>query len=129
MAKSQKEVTGWIGFAGFVMILAGVSGIFEGLTAIVRSSFYAVVPNTLFNASVPTWGWIHLVLSVFVLLAGFAVLSGKMWGRMVGVVFALLSAITYMAFIPYYPIWSCLIIAMDVVVIYALFVHGDELDG
>lgn len=118
---------GWIGFAAFMMLLSGFLGLFDALTALVKGTFYAVTPNYLITFDVHTWGWIHLILSVVVLLAAGAVLAGKLWGRIVGSLMALLSALAWMAFIPHYPIWSLLIIALDVTVIYALLVHGDDL--
>lgn len=129
MAK-QKEVTGWtgwVGFAAFMMMLVGFMGIFEGLTAILKDNFYLVTNNYLINVDVTTWGWVHLILSLIIVLAAFAVLSGKVWGRAIGVLLALISAVVNMAWIPYYPWWSILIVTVNVVVIYALVVHGDEL--
>ena len=129
MAK-QKEVTGWtgwVGFAAFMMLLSGLFGIFDGLTAIVKNDFYVVTKNYLINVNISTWGWVHLIVSIIVILAALAVLNGRVWGRAVGVIMALLSALAYMAFIPYYPIWSILIIVVDILIIYALIVHGDEL--
>lgn len=119
--------TGWIGFAAFMMLLSGFLGLFDALTAIVKDQFFVVTPNYLVTVDVSTWGWIHLVISIVILLAAGAVLAGKLWGRIVGSVMALLSALAWMAFIPYYPIWSLVIIALDVTVIYALLVHGDAL--
>ncbi len=125
--KTNESWTGWVGFAAFMMLLSGFLGIFDALTALVKGSFYVTTPNYLINVNLTTWGWVHLILSVVVLLAAGAVLAGKMWGRVVGALMALLSALAWMAFIPYYPIWSLLIIALDVTVIYALLVHGDAL--
>lgn len=130
MATKGKEVTGWAGwvaFAAFMMILAGLFQAIVGLTAIVRDSFYVVSPNYLLHINISTWGWIHFLWSLVVILAGFGLLSGKMWARVVGVIVASLSALVNMYYIPYYPIWSLLIIVVDFLVIWALVVHGDEL--
>jgi len=129
MAKKQ-EVTGWagwVGFASFMMMLGGFFGVLVGLTAIIRDQFFVVTPNALFTVNVKSWGWVHLILSIIIIAAGYAVLNGKVWARTVGVILAFLSALANMLFIPYYPIWSLLIIAVDVAVIYALIVHGGEL--
>jgi hypothetical protein len=75
---------------------------------------------------VTSWGWIHLIGGVVVALAGFFVFSGALWARSIGIVLAGLSAIANFLFIPYYPFWSLLMIALDVFVIWALAVHGRE---
>ncbi len=85
-----------------------------------------VAPNHVFEFDTTSWGWIHLIAGIVVLLAGFGVLAGQTWARVVGIMVATLSAIANFMFIPYYPIWSILIIALDVFVIWALAVHGRE---
>lgn len=130
MAKTNNEVTGWVGwvaFAAFMMILGGVFQAFVGLTAIAKDSFFVAAPNYLITFDVTTWGWIHLVVSLLIIAAGAAVLRGKVWGRSIGVVLVLASALANLAFIPYYPLWSVMIIVIDVLVAYALIVHGGEL--
>jgi hypothetical protein len=128
MAKRiNKHMNGWIGFAGFVMIIDGFFGIFEGLNAVYRSTFYTPDPNALFNLSMHTLGWTHLLFSALILIAGFAVLLEKSWGKTLGIFFALLSSLAYMAFIPYYSVWSILIIVIDILVIYALIVPDESL--
>jgi hypothetical protein len=97
-----------------------------GLVGIVNDTFYAVTRPYVFQFNVTTWGWIHLIVGVVVALAGWALLVGQTWGRVVGIVVALLSAVSNFMFIPRYPIWSLLIIALDVFVIWALAAHGRE---
>jgi hypothetical protein len=80
------------------------------------------VVNVNFNA----WGWTHLIIGVVAILTGLGVLAGNTVARIVGVAVAVLSAIVNLGFISAYPVWSTLIIALDVVVIYAIIVHGDE---
>jgi hypothetical protein len=94
----------------------------------VQGRFYVVRPNGLVvNVDYTAWGWTHLLLGVLLIAAGYAVFSGRVWGRTLGVIAALLSAIVNFAFIPAYPVWSILIITVDVLVIYALIAHGGEL--
>jgi hypothetical protein len=129
-AREPAEVSGWaVGFTVFaatMMILAGGFQAFAGLVAIFKDNFYRVTPNYLINVDVTTWGWIHLILGVIVLLGGFAVLGGRTWGRVVGVTLAVLSAISNFLFIPYYPLWSLVVIALNVFVIWALTAHGRD---
>ena len=117
---------GFIVFAAVMMIMSGVFQALAGLIAIFENEFYVAARKYLFEFDVTSWGWIHLILGVIVALAGFSLLSGATWARVVGITLAVLSAIANFAFIPYYPIWSLLIIALDVFVIWSLAVHGGK---
>ena len=123
--------TGWVGllvFAAIMMILVGAFQLIDGLIALFNDELYVVRPNGLvINVDYTAWGWTHLLLGVLLIAAGYAVFSGKVWGRTLGVIAALLSAIVNFAFIPAYPVWSRIIITVDVLVIYALIAHGGEL--
>jgi hypothetical protein len=119
---------GWLAFAGIMMILVGAFQAIDGLIALFNDELYVVRPSGLVvNVDYTAWGWTHLLLGVLLIAAGYAVFSGRVWGRTVGVIAALLSAIVNFAFIPAYPVWSILIITVDVLVIYALIAHGGEL--
>lgn len=115
---------GFIVFAGIMMIIVGVFHLAEGLAAIIENKFFVVTADYLYAVDVTSWGWIHLIGGIVVLLAGFAVFSGRLWALALGVVLAALSAIANFLFLPFYPLWSLLIIALDVFVIWALSVHG-----
>jgi hypothetical protein len=117
---------GFILFAAIMMIMAGVFQAFAGLVALFENEFYVATRNYLFKFDATAWGWIHLVLGVLVVLAGWGLLSGRTWARVVGITLAVLSAIANFAFIPYYPFWSLLIIALDIFVIWALAAHGRD---
>jgi len=120
--------TGWVAFAGFMMILVGSFQAVEGLVAIFDDGFYRVTDSGLVvNVDYTVWGWVHLLLGVLIIASGAGVLAGNTAARVVAVVLAGLSALVNLAFIEAYPVWSILIIAMDVVVIYAVTVHGGEL--
>jgi hypothetical protein len=122
--------TGWIGwvyFAGVMMIMLGAFQAIAGLVALFNDTYYLVAKSGLVvSADYTTWGWVHILLGVVALLAGFAVMAGRVWGRTIGIIMAVVSAIANMAFVPAYPVWAILIIAVDVIVIYALAVHGGE---
>ena len=120
--------TGWVVFASFMMILVGSFQAIQGLVALFDDGFYAVRPDGLVvNVNYNVWGTVHLILGALLLLSGVGVLSGNVAARTVGVLLAGLSALANMAFIGAYPFWSLLIITVDVLVIYALTVHGREL--
>jgi hypothetical protein len=126
----SKPVSGWaVGFAAFagaMMLLIGIFQAFAGLAAIFNDGFIVRRPNYTFDISITGWGWIHLIIGIIVALAGFAVFSGATWARAVGITIALLSAIANFFFIPIYPVWAVLIIALDVVVIWALASYTEE---
>jgi hypothetical protein len=113
-------------FAGVMMILIGSFHAIAGLSGIIKDDFYAITPNYILEFDSTTWGWIHLIGGIVVLLAGISVFKGSVWARVVGVLVASISAIVSFAWIPIYPIWSLIIIAVDVAVIWALTVHGRD---
>jgi hypothetical protein len=112
--------------AVILMLLAGMFQVLVGLVAIFENEIYVQTRNYLFKFDVTTWGWIHLVVGIVVGLAGLGMLRGRTWARVAGIILAVLSAIANFLFIPYYPVWALLIIAVDVFVIWALAVHGRE---
>ncbi|GAA5110184.1 DUF7144 family membrane protein [Pseudonocardia adelaidensis] len=113
-------------FAGTLMIIAGVFQAVSGLVALFQNQLYVVGVSYVFSFDVTTWGWIHLLVGILVAVAGVAVLTGQLWGRIVGIGLAILSMIANFLFIPYYPIWSLLVIALDVLVIWALCSYNPE---
>ena len=118
---------GWAMFAGIMMILIGVFHAIAGLSGILKDELVAVTPNYVLKFDVTTWGWIHLIGGIVVVLAGFGLFSGAVWARTVGVIIAAVSALVSFAWIPLYPIWSLVLIAIDVSVIWALTVHGRDI--
>jgi hypothetical protein len=118
---------GTIFFAGAIMLMVGLFQFFQGLAALIKGSFYVVVPNYAYKVDTTAWGWIHMLLGVLVVAAGIYLFVGKLWARIIAILLALLSAVANFFFIPYYPVWSILIIALDVVVIWAIAWHGRDL--
>ncbi|MGH2539154.1 MAG: DUF7144 family membrane protein [Actinomycetota bacterium] len=117
---------GFTMFAAFMMILVGSFHIIAGIAGIIEDQFYVATENYFLEFDATTWGWIHLVGGVIVLLAGFGLFSGAVWARTVGVILATISAIASFAFIPHYPVWSITVIAIDIFVIWALTAHGRD---
>ena len=113
-------------FAGVLMIMAGSFQAIAGLVALFENEFYVATRNYVLEFDATTWGWIHLLVGLLVLFAGFAVMQGQVWGRTIGVILAVLSALTNFAFIPYYPFWAIAIIALDIFIIWALTAHGRD---
>jgi hypothetical protein len=120
------EAAGGYVFAGVILIVVGVFHAIAGLVAIFDSGFYVVTANYTFDLDTTAFGWLHLIGGLLVLAAGFALFSAATWARVVGVTFATLSAIANFFFIPYYPFWAILIIALDIWVIWALTRHVEK---
>lgn len=108
-------------FAATLMILAGVFQFLQGLVAIVDGDeFLVVTPDYLFKFDATTWGWIHLLLGLVLVAAGGFILTGNVLARGIGILIAAVSAVASFLWIPYYPVWSLLIIALDVFIIWGL---------
>jgi hypothetical protein len=118
------QVSGWaaggITFAATMMVMIGVFQSIAGLSAIFDDNFFVATKNYTFDLDVTAWGWIHLILGILLLVTGWALYSQKAWAAMTAIFLAMLSAIDNFFFIPYYPFWAILVIALDVWVIWAL---------
>jgi hypothetical protein len=117
---------GFTYFAATMMILGGGLDLLQGLAAVVRSNYFVVTPDYAYTLNASGWGWIHMILGVILLLAGAAVINGSILGRTIGVIFAILVAVTNFMWLPYQPVWSIIVIALCVMVIWALTVHGRD---
>ena len=119
---------GWIAFAGVMMVILGTFHIIDGLVAIFNDEYFAVTKSGLIiTADYTVWGWVHLLGGVIIIAAGVAVFTGQVWARSIGVLMAVISAVINIAFLSAYPIWSTIMIAVYILVIWALTVHGGEL--
>lgn len=106
--------------AGTLMIIGGAIAFLNGLGMVIKGGFYTFDANYVYNWTTKGWGWTHLILGALVFAAGFCVLLGMVWARVLGVVLATLAAVASFLTIPYYPIWSIVLIAIDVFIIWAL---------
>ncbi|WP_116450380.1 DUF7144 family membrane protein [Blastococcus litoris] len=122
--------TGWVVFGGVMLIMLGAFQVIEGLVALFDDGFYLVRSSGLVvDVDYNTWGWIHMGIGVVGILVGLGLLTGNMAARIFGVGIAFLSALVNLAFISAYPIWSTILIVLDVLVIFAIVVHGREMKG
>jgi hypothetical protein len=113
--------------AGVLMLLAGFFHIIQGVVALMNDDFYVVGEEYVFQFDVTTWGWMHLIVGVVVGLAGIWLFQGAVWARTVAVVLAGLSILASFLWLPYYPLWSLVVIAFDVAVIWAVTTHGRDI--
>lgn len=123
-ASRTESPSGWAAggtvFAATVMVLVGIFQMLQGLAAIIDDEFFVVLDSYAFELDLTTWGWIHLVLGLAVLLCGVGLFSRNPMAGAAAVGFALLSAVANFFFIPYYPIWSLVMIGLAVWVIWSV---------
>jgi len=119
---------GWIFFAGAMMVMLGSFHVIEGLVAVFKDEVFLVGKSGLvINVDYTTWGWVHIIGGLVIAGAGIALFTGRIWARTIGVIMAMVSAIVNITFLSAYPVWSAIMITLDVLVIWALTVHGGEL--
>ncbi len=118
---------GYAAFAGVVLVMIGFFQSVAGLVAILDDEFYVVGREYIFQFDLTTWGWIHLILGLVVLASGFGIFSGNVAARTVGVLVAALSGAAAFLWLPWYPVWAIVIIALDIAVIWALTMHGRDI--
>jgi hypothetical protein len=117
--------TGWIAFAGLMMLLLGSFHAMQGLVALFNDEYFLVAESGLvLPVDYTSWGLTHLVLGILVAASGVGVLTGSTAARVVGTLMAMLSAVVNLAFLAAYPLWSVIMITLDVLVVLALTVHG-----
>jgi len=124
------QQTGWVGwiiFASVIMIIGGALQATYGLVAAINDEWVVWTNEDALLFDLTNWGWTHMILGTLVFISGFGVLSGNMLARTVGVVVASLSLIANFLSLPAYPVWSITLIAVDLLVIWALTVHGGEM--
>jgi len=107
-------------FAGVLILITGILHLFAAIAAIAERSFFVLTEDQVFQVNVSTWGWIHLVIAVLIIVAGIAIVTGQTWGYLAGIVMASISLLDNFLFAPIYPFWSLVMIALDVLIIWAL---------
>ncbi|MEV8006423.1 DUF7144 family membrane protein [Streptomyces parvus] len=107
-------------FAGVLLFVDGVLGVLKGIAGIASNDVYTRINDYVFKFSVTSWGWIHLILGVVLILVGWGILKGAAWARGAGVALASLNLIANFMWLPYTPVWAIVTIAIDVFVIWAL---------
>ena len=122
----SSAAAGWGMFAGIMLIISGVFDVIQGIVALVNNEFFVVTEKYIFQFNVTTWGWIHLIGGVILIAAGGGIFGGSVLARTIGVIMAGLGIIWNFAWLPYYPIWSIIAIAIGIAVIWALTVHGKD---
>ena len=120
----EPPVSGWafggITFAACVLAMIGCFQVIAGLTAILDDGFYVVAANYTFDLDPSAWGWVHLIVGLLLVATAAGLFNRSTWAGVTALVLAMLSAVINFFFIPYYPVWSIVVIALDVWVIWSL---------
>lgn len=125
-APTRTGWAGWVYFGGTMLILAGTFNLVEGLVALFNDQYYVPTRQGLLVFDITGWGWIHLIIGALAVIIGIGLFAGAMWARVSGVILAGLNALAQLAFLSAYPLWAAIVIAIDILIIWALIVHGDE---
>lgn len=128
-APQRSGWVGWVWFAGSLLLLVGAFNIIVGLVALLDGTVLVAGAAGALLFDLTGWGWVHLLVGVLLLLVGGGLFTGSTAARVTAVVLAGLNAIAQLAFLPVYPAWSLLIIALDVVILWAILVHGGEVEA
>jgi len=119
--------TDWVRFAGVILIVNGIFSLIQGLAALLGpDAYYGVIDGELLVFNLAGWGWWNIAIGALTLITGLALLSGALWARIVAVILAILSSIVQMILVPVQPWWSFIVIALDLLIIYAVVAHGRE---
>jgi hypothetical protein len=118
--EADAQQSGWLVFASTIIVFTGLWNIFEGFIALFRSSFFIGSPvfGTLW-----AWALVWIGIGILLLAAGSGIIGGRTWARWFGIGIVSINALTHMFAIAAYPWWSMFILAIDIVILYALAVH------
>ncbi|KHL15744.1 hypothetical protein CLV56_0638 [Mumia flava] len=107
-------------FATALLLMLGIVQIFTGIAGIAKDDLLVATPDYIYALSTTAWGWIHLILGIIFVVVAIMIVTGSTFARIVGIGIAVLSLIANFLWLPYYPFWAFLVIAFDVLVIWAL---------
>ncbi len=116
----------WVLYAATMFVIVGIMNVLYGLTMIINDTWIVFGATEVWYIDLTAWGWITLLLGILGLLVAYGISLGQTWAKVVGTTVAALTAIDAFLIIPYYPIWGVVILALAMLVIWALTVHGDE---
>ncbi|TVT26097.1 hypothetical protein FNH06_00115 [Amycolatopsis acidiphila] len=126
---TEARWTGKLVFGGVMMVVAGLFNVIIGLVALFNSDYYVLGASGVLVLDLAGWGWLHLILGALVVLTGAALLTGATWARVITVLLAGFNALASLAFMSAYPLWSIVVIALDVLVIWAVITAGTEAEA
>jgi len=125
---NNKSMAGWIGFAGILLVIVGSIDFFQGLIALFEDEYFIVTASGFLVVDLTAWGWVLLIWGVLLVLAGLGLASGQGWARWLAIVVVALNFIVQLGFLgnSQYPLWSLTVMALNVIVLYALTARWSE---
>jgi hypothetical protein len=126
MAKNGR-MSGWVAFAGWILLVIGALDFFEGLIAVIRGQYYVLTPQQIVVFDMRTWGWALMLWGIVLVLAGLGLFSGAGWARWFTIVVVSVNFLAQLGFAggAAYPLWALTVLFLQVMVLYALFVRWD----
>ncbi len=124
---SSGSTFGWTFYPAIMLVILGFLQIFTGLFGVIGNEVYVATEEYPLQLDSVTWGWIHLVVGALAMVVGFGLFAGRMWARTLGVIIAVVSALATFVWLPQFPLWGFAILAVNLLVIWALTVHGGDL--
>ena len=122
----MEQRSGWVIFATTMFVVVGVMNVIYGLTMIINNEWIVFAADEIWYLDITAWGWITLLLGALGLFVAYGVYAGQTWAQVVGIIAATLAAIDAFFVIPYFPVWGIVLLALAILLIWALAVHGDE---
>jgi len=125
---NSKSMAGWIGFAGLVMLILGVLAFVEGLIAVFEDGYYVVSESGHLVFDVNTWGWLMILWGIILALTGLSLIAGMGWARWLSILLVGLNVFAQLGFLgnSSYPLWSLVVLALNIIVLFALVVRWDD---
>jgi hypothetical protein len=120
---AERELSGWIAFAGVVLLIVGSLDALWGLAAILNDEIVVVGGQGALIIDITTWGWVHLILGSILVLTGFGLLSGNQAARVAAIFFVAVNTVAQIVWFPAAPLWAFLMIILNVTIIYQLTTH------
>ncbi|WAC57366.1 DUF7144 family membrane protein [Gordonia sp. SL306] len=106
--------------AAILLLTGGIIGLLQGISAVAKDDLFVVGPQYVYKMDITSWGWIHIVVSIVAIGIAIGMFTGAAWARIAAIIVAALSIILNFLWLPYYPWWSVLVIAIDLVIIWAV---------
>jgi hypothetical protein len=119
---SARAWSGWIGFAGLMMMILGAIDFFEGLIAVIRGEYYAFTSQGLIIFDTTTWGWLAMIMGVVLFLVGLGLTGGASWARWVAIILLVVNLLGNIGWVGSsdHQIWALTVVALEIIVLYAL---------
>ncbi|MER7758285.1 hypothetical protein [Streptomyces sp. NPDC097619] len=128
-ASHEAWVRGGVAFAGTLLLCTGILAVLQGIAAAAEDDVYARVGSYVYKFDLTAWGWIHIIVGALAIVTGVGLLKDQAWARFAGIFLASLSLVTQFLFLPYAPVWSVIVIGIDVFIIWALVSREDRAEA